>query len=456
MLTRLNGSHRQGADSRKLSRQLDSYNREAIGGLVVPDATRMWSRRGPKFSPGAPRTGPDTMGKAAAHVRSRCLPRISLVAGVSPSLQPFRKPPLKLSATLPAWSIAAPALAWSLLAASYFGLGQLLGAFFTVLLVLGLFAGVLAAVFHAEVVAHRVGEPYGTLVLAIAVTAIEVALIVSLMIAGGPETTGLARDTVFAAVMIILNGMVGLCLLAGGRKHGEQTFGLYGVSAALATLTAISVLTMVLPNYTTTTAGPVYSNSQLAFIAIVSLVLYGTFVLVQTVRHRDYFLPEAAANEEIHAAPPTARMAATSAALLFACLVSVVLLAKSLSPAVEAAVAAAGAPKALVGIIIAAVVLLPESIAAYQAARANRLQTSLNLALGSALASIGLTIPAVAIVSLVTGWTLSLGIDIKSTVLLVLSIIVATLSLGTGRTTVMQGTVHLVIFAVYLFTTIVP
>jgi Ca2+:H+ antiporter len=306
------------------------------------------------------------------------------------------------------------------------------------------------------VVAHRVGEPYGTLVLAIAVTAIEVALIVSLMIAGGPETTGLARDTVFAAVMIILNGMVGLCLLAGGRKHGEQTFGLYGVSAALATLAAISVLTMVLPNYTTTTPGPVYSSSQLAFIAIVSLVLYGTFVLMQTVRHRDYFLPEAAADEATHATPPTRKMAAASAALLFVCLVSVVLLAKSLSPTVEAAVAAAGAPKALVGIIIAAVVLLPESIAAYQAARANRLQTSLNLALGSALASIGLTIPAVAIVSLMTGWTLSLGIDIKSTVLLMLSIIVATLSLGTGRTTVMQGTVHLVIFAVYLFTTIVP
>lgn len=364
---------------------------------------------------------------------------------------------MKLSASLPAWSVAAPAVAWILLALSYAGVGDMLGGFFIALLVAGLFAGVLAAVFHAEVVAHRVGEPYGTLVLAVAVTAIEVALIVSLMIAGGEQTTGLARDTVFAAVMIILNGMVGLCLLAGGRRHGEQTFGLYGVSAALATLTAISVLTMVLPNYTTTTAGPVYSNSQLAFIAVVSLVLYGTFVLVQTVRHRDYFLPEVApGNEEIHAPPPPARMAMLSALLLLVCLASVVLLAKSLSPALEAAVARAGAPKALVGIIIAAVVLLPESIAAYQAARANRLQTSLNLALGSALASIGLTIPAVAIVSLATGWTLSLGIDVKSTVLLLLSIVVATLSLGTGRTTVMQGTVHLVIFAVYLFTTIVP
>ncbi|MEN3366972.1 MAG: Ca2+:H+ antiporter [Burkholderiales bacterium] len=364
---------------------------------------------------------------------------------------------MKTSKSLPHWSIISPVIAWLLLAGAALGLGDFLGGFYTALLVAGLFAGVLAAVFHAEVVAHRVGEPYGTLVLAIAVTAIEVALIVSLMIAGGEATTGLARDTVFAAVMIILNGMVGICLLAGGSRHGEQSFGLYGVSAALATLAAIVVLTLVLPNYTTSTPGPAYTNSQLAFIAVISLVLYGTFVLVQVVRHRDYFLPEVApGDEDVHADPPPARMAWISGALLLACLGSVVLLAKSLAPAVEAAVLAAGAPKALVGIIIAGVVLLPEGIAAYQAARANRLQTSLNLALGSALASIGLTIPAVAIVSLATGWTLSLGIDAKSTVLLVLSIIVATLSLGTGRTTVMQGTVHLVIFAVYLFTTIVP
>jgi Ca2+:H+ antiporter len=364
---------------------------------------------------------------------------------------------VKISQSLPKWSIAVPIVAWLLLAGASLGLGEFLGGFYTFLLVIGLFAGVLAAVFHAEVVAHRVGEPYGTLVLAVAVTAIEVALIVSLMIAGGAATAGLARDTVYAAVMIILNGMVGLCLLAGGARHREQSFGLYGVSAALATLTAISVLTMVLPNYTTTTPGPVYSDSQLVFIAIVSIVLYGTFVLMQTVRHRDYFLPEVSvSDEEAHAAVPPAKLAWISGGLLLACLGCVVLLAKSLAPTLEAAVIAAGAPEALVGIIIAAVVLLPEGIAAYQAARANRLQTSLNLALGSALASIGMTIPAVAIVSLATGWSLSLGLDVKSTVLLLLSIIVATLSLGTGRTTVMQGTVHVVIFAVYLFTTIIP
>lgn len=364
---------------------------------------------------------------------------------------------MRISTSLPLWSLAAPAVAWLLLAGAGVGAADVLGGIYTLLLVVGLFAGVLAAVFHAEVVAHRVGEPYGTLLLAVAVTAIEVALIVSLMMAGGEAAGTLARDTVFAAVMIILNGMVGLCLLGGATRHGVQSFGLYGVSAALATLAAISVLTMVLPNYTTTAPGPFYSGSQLAFIAIISLVLYGTFVLVQAVRHRDYFLPEIAASDEaVHAAPPPARLAWISSVLLLACLAGVVLLAKTLAPTVEAAVVGAGAPKAVVGIIIAAVVLLPEGIAAFQAARANRLQTSLNLALGSALASIGMTIPAVAVVSLATGLPLSLGIDAKSTVLLVLSLIVASLSLGTGRTTVMQGAVHLVIFAVYLFTTIVP
>ena len=364
---------------------------------------------------------------------------------------------MKLDSQLPAWSVAAPIASWIIFAIGLSGSSHIPGWLPEVLFVIGLVAGILAAVFHAEVVAHRVGEPYGTLVLALAVTAIEVALIVSLMMAGGEAANGLARDAVFASVMIILNGMVGVCLLSGGRLHGEQSFGLYGVSAALATLAAISVLTLVLPNYTTTTVGPFYSKSQLTFIAIVSLVLYGTFLMIQTVKHRDYFLPAQSPDDEtVHAESPSNKMAIMSGVLLLVCLGSVVLLAKKLSPALEAVVSDMGAPKTLVGIIIAAVVLLPESIAAYQAARANRLQTSLNLALGSALASIGLTIPAVALVSLATGWSLSLGIDEKSSVLLLLSLMVASLSLGTGRTTVMQGTVHLVIFAVYLFTAIIP
>ena len=314
-----------------------------------------------------------------------------------------------------------------------------------------------AAVHHAEVVAHKVGEPFGTLILALAVTVIEVALIVALMLSGGPATNALARDTVFAAVMLILNGMIGLCLLAGASRHHEQRFRLHGVSAALTTLAAISVLTLVLPNYTTSVPGPVYSPSQLVLVAAVSLLLYGAFVLVQTVRHRDYFLPANAQEDTLaHAHPPSAAQALASGALLLLSLVVVVLLAKSLAPWVESLVTQSGAPKALVGIIIAAVVLMPEGWAAFRAARANRLQTSLNLALGSALASIALTIPAVSLISVVFDWPLTLGLDMKSTVLLLLSLFVTSLSLGNGRTTVLQGAVHLVLLAVYIFTTIVP
>lgn len=349
--------------------------------------------------------------------------------------------------------MVAPIAAMLVLAGTKLGLGPL----YMFLAAAALLGGVTAAVHHAEVVAHRVGEPFGTLLLAISITVIEVALIVSLMLSGGPAATALARDTVFAAVMMILNGIVGLCLLVGGSRFHEQTYGQYGVSASLATLAAIAVLTMVLPNFTTTLPGPFYSPSQLGFIAVVSMVLYGTFVLVQTVRHRDYFLPtDAAQDRASHAEPPSNKVALASLGLLLLSLVGVVMLAKSLAPTIEQGVAAMGAPAALVGIIVAMVVLLPEGVAALQAARSNRLQTSLNLALGSALASIGLTIPAVALVSLTTGWTLTLGLDVKSTVLLMLSLMVATLSLGTGRTTVLQGAVHLVIFAVYLFTTIVP
>jgi Ca2+:H+ antiporter len=355
---------------------------------------------------------------------------------------------------LPVWTWVSPLAGWLLLAAS----SLIAHPSVNLALCVGLVACVLAAVHHAEVVAHRVGEPFGTLVLALAVTVIEASLIVSLMLSGGEAAATLARDTIFAAIMIILNGMVGLFLLAGGSRHGEQAFGLYGVNAALAALATLSVITLILPNTTTTVAGPIYSASQLVLIAAASLAIYGAFVLVQTVRHRDYFLPQgqAASDAEAHAEPPSTRVAVYGGALLVACLGVVVLLAKALSPSIEAAVAAAGAPKAVVGIIIAAIVLLPESLAALKAARFDRLQTSLNLALGSALATIGLTIPVVAMTALVTGWTLVLGLDLKGTVLLALTFLVATLSLGTGRTTVLQGIVHLVIFAVYLFTTIVP
>jgi len=251
----------------------------------------------------------------------------------------MKAPPL-----LPLWTIATPIVAWLLFAGTLLGLPKA----FLVLVVAGLIGSVLSAVHHAEVVAYRVGEPFGTLVLAVAVTVIEVALIVSLMLAGGPETTALARDTVFAAVMIILTGMVGLCLLVGGARFREQSFGLHGVSASLATLAAIVVLTLVLPNYTVSSPGPAFTGGQLAFIAVVSLILYGTFVFAQTVRHRDYFLPvEAPDNEAAHAEAPSNKVAALSGLLLIACLTVVVLLAKALGPSIEAGVAAIGAPAAL-------------------------------------------------------------------------------------------------------------
>jgi len=352
---------------------------------------------------------------------------------------------------LPLWTLVAPVLG---LLAALLGVAKM-GSGGTVVAVVVLIASVLAAVHHAEVIAHKVGEPFGTLVLAIAVTVIEVSLIVSLMLSDAGGATELARDTVFAAIMIILNFIIGLCLVAGAARHVEQRFTLSGMSAALGVLTAMAVLSLVLPNYTSSTSGPTYATSQLVFVAVVSLILYGTFILVQTVRHRDYFLP-ASNDQDDHAAPPSTRATGIAFGVLLVALVSVVLLAKTLSPTIEAAVLGAGLPLAVVGVVIAALVLAPESLAAYKAAKRNRLQTSLNLALGSALATIGLTIPSVAIVSLVLGLPLSLGIDPKSMTLLALSLFVATLSLGTGRTTVLQGVVHLVIFAAYLFTTIVP
>jgi Ca2+:H+ antiporter len=354
----------------------------------------------------------------------------------------------------PWWAWAWPLLAWLVLPivtrAGDSGIVGVIGG-------AALVATVFAAVYHAEVVAHRIGEPFGTLVLAVAVTVIEVALIVSIMLGFAADKAGLARDTVFAAVMIVLNGIVGLCLLAGGVRHHEQGFQLQGASAALAVLAALTVLTLVVPNFTTSEPGPAFSRSQLVFAGVVSLVLYASFVFVQTVRHRDYFLPLQERGEENHAPPPSNRVALISAALLAVALIAIVALAKALTPTLERIVAWLGAPKAVVGIAIALLVLLPEGLAALRAASgANRLQTSLNLALGSALASIGLTIPAVAVVSIVLDQPLYLGLSLKDMVLLALTLLVGVITLGTGRTTVLQGIVHLVIFATFLFLAVVP
>ena len=314
-----------------------------------------------------------------------------------------------------------------------------------------------AAVHHAEHIALYVGEPFGTLILAVAVTVIEVGLILSIMLAGGAEATTLARDTVFAAVMIILNGLLGACLLVGGFSHREQRFQQAGVSATLAGISALTVLSLILPNYTTSVPGPVYAPLQMAFVGVVSFIIYGTFVMVQTIRHRDYFL---VGGTDVEAGDPARRPSGGSALLsllfLLIALFAVVALAKGIAPAIEGTVARAGWPHAVVGVVIAAIVLLPEGIAAIRAALANRLQTSLNLTLGSAMATIGLTIPAVAVIAIVLELPVALGLSAKSTVLLSLTLLVASLSLGTGRTTVFQGVLHLVIFAVFLFMTIIP
>ena len=355
---------------------------------------------------------------------------------------------------MPLWSWLFPTAAAGLLAAL---LTMPSGALLVAACAIALIGTVIASVHHAEVVAHRVGEPFGTLVLAVAITVIEVALIVSVMLAGGPEKAGLARDTIFAAVMIIVNGVVGISVLLGALAHGEQSFRIEGSGPALAALVTLATLSLVLPTLTTSSSGPTYSEAQLLFAAVVSFVLWALYVFVQTVRHRDYFLPtDDTASDEAHAAAPSLGLAWASFGLLLVSLVGVVGLTKALSPSIESALAVVHAPKAVIGILIALLVLLPESLAAIRHARANRLQISMNLALGSALASIGLTIPAVALVSIWLGLPLVLGLGPKDMVLLALSFVVGTITLSSGRTTLMQGAVHLVIFAVFVFLAFVP
>jgi Ca2+:H+ antiporter len=319
---------------------------------------------------------------------------------------------------------------------------------------------VLASVHHAEVVAHRVGEPFGSLVLAVAVTVIEVALIVTLMIAGAGETETLARDTVFAAVILTCNGIVGLSILAGARRGSVVVFNAEGAGAALATVATLSTLGLVLPTFTTSRPGPVYSPPQLTFAAVTALALYGLFVALQTGRHRDYFLPLSADGVVIdandHATPPSTRAALGSLALLLVALVGVVGSAKLVSPTVERAVEAAGLPVSMVGVVIAVLILLPETLAAVHAARRGRMQISLNLAFGSAMASIGLTIPTLAIATIWLPVPLHLGLDATHIVLLALTCLVAVLTVVPGRATLLQAGVHLALLSAYIFLTITP
>jgi Ca2+:H+ antiporter len=351
------------------------------------------------------------------------------------------------------WPRVVPFAALALLAAAYPAPSAGLG----IACALALLGAVLASVHHAEVVAHRVGEPFGTLVLALAVTVIEVALIVSLMLSGGRATAALPRDTLYATVMIICNGVVGVCLLLGGLRHREQSFQVAGTGPALAALVALSTIALVMPVFTTSSPEGTYTPTQLAFVAVMSCALWAVYVFVQTVRHRDYFLPPRdAADEAVHAPPPTPAQAWISLALLLCALTAVVGLAKLLSPRVEQIVDAVSAPKAVVGVIVALVVLLPETWAAVRAARANRLQTSLNLALGSALASIGLTVPAVVLASALLKLPLVLGLEAKEMAMLAMTFLVSAITLGSGRTYLMQGAVHLVVFAAFVFLAFAP
>ncbi|MCL4281022.1 MAG: ionic transporter y4hA [Flavobacteriales bacterium] len=315
---------------------------------------------------------------------------------------------------------------------------------------------VMSAVHHSEIVAHRVGEPYGTIILAVSITIIEVAIIISLMVTGGERYASFARDTVYAAVMLLLNGIVGLSLFIGGRKYHTQTFSPHSVKIALVSLVSIVAFTMILPTFTRSHAGPYYTEAQLLFEVFACLAIYIGFISAQTTRHREYFITDQGDAEHGAARPVSNKALVISLVFLLISLMIVVLLAKVLSLPLEQLVVHYGLPKTLVGIIIAAIILLPEGIASVNAARKNKIQTSLNLALGSALASIGLTIPAVSIASYIYDFPLVLGLDILSIILLVISIYTVMISLIGGRSNAVYGVVLLVNLVAYVFLTINP
>ena len=327
------------------------------------------------------------------------------------------------------------------------------GLLFAAVLLAILFGTVFAAVHHAEVIAERIGEPYGVLLLTLAVTIIEVALIATIMLGDKPQPA-LARDTVFAVVMIVCNGLVGICIFIGGLRYREQDFQVSGANLYLSVLFVLATITLIMPNYTLTTQGPVYSALQLGFVSVVTLVLYGVFVYTQTFLHRDYFINEG--DGEAGESRLSNGMLALSVVLLVLSLLAVVLLAKKFSATVDIVTAMIGAPPAFAGVVVALLILLPESVAAVGAARRNDLQKSINLALGSSLATIGLTVPAVAVVADTLDKQLVLGLDPREMVLLVLTFIVSMLTFGTGRTNVLFGLVHMLVFAVFLFMVFVP
>jgi Ca2+:H+ antiporter len=328
------------------------------------------------------------------------------------------------------------------------------GLVFAAVLLVILFGTVFAAVHHAEVIAQRIGEPYGTLLLTLAVTVIEVALIATIML-GEKAVPTLARDTVFAVVMIVCNGLIGICILVGGLRYREQDVQVTGSSLYLSVLFVLATITLIMPNYTLTTPGPIYSAGQLGFVSVVTVILYGVFLYTQTIRHRSYFMGKANDPGDGEAAISN-RMLALSIVLLLVSLLAVVLLAKKFSLVVDVGTALIGAPPAFAGVLVALLILLPESVAAVAAARKNDLQKSINLALGSSLATIGLTIPAVAVAAYALDKQLVLGLNAQEMVLLVLTFMLSMLTFGTGRTNILFGLVHVVVFAVFVFLVFVP
>ena len=302
---------------------------------------------------------------------------------------------------------------------------------------------------HADVVAHRLGEPRGTLLLTLAVTGLEVAM-VGFVMSSGDEKPTLARDTMLAVVMLVLNGFMGISLLLGGLRHREQPFNLQSSISFLVLIIPLTVLGLILPNYTQSTAGPTLSTFQMVFLSIMSVGIYSVFLIVQNRLHRDFFvMPEAGGDHhEKHEDPPTST--AYHALMLGAYGVPLVMLAKQMSLPLDAMVERLGAPAALSGFLMALLVLTPESVSAIQAAWHNRLQRSVNILLGSVLASIGLTIPMVICISLVTGRTLELGINTVDMVMLVLTLVTSIVTFSQPRTNLLLGCVHLLLFLAYL------
>lgn len=310
---------------------------------------------------------------------------------------------------------------------------------------------------HADFLALKCGEPYGTLILTLAAISIEVMMISAAMLHGANNPT-LARDTMFAVIMIALNALVGLSLLLGGLRYHEQQYNLQGTNSYLNVLLALAVIGLILPDYTTSVTAPRFSRPQEIFIIVISLTLYGVFLLIQTVRHRQHFmeLQSASAAAASHHDSGKMRSAPYHAVMLIVYLATVVLLAEKFAIPLDNSVERLNMPLALGGAIVAALVLAPEALAAIRASLGNQLQRSVNILLGSALATIGLTIPAVLCIGIITKHPVTLGLQGGNLPLLLLTLAASVITFASGRTNVLQGCIHLVLFAVFLLLIFCP